>query len=147
MVLCSSLFGTLVFLGVRRTMSARERERTLVFGVIPRLYTGLYATPGPLLAAPPAFNPHRQKYENYRPKNKMNTARRRRRRDNKLTNQLFFQLWSGLVIQKPWGCTRGCDAQALAQALKMRQFHTSACTRLYHGLCDPQKFNCCPTLY
>ena len=88
-------------------------------GVIPRLYTGLYATPGPPLAAPPAFNPHRQKYENYRPKNKMNTARRRRRRrDNTLTNQLFFQLWSGLVIQKPWGCTRGCDAQALAQALK-----------------------------
>ena len=66
----------------------------------------------------PAFNPHRQKYENDRPNNKINTARRRRRRDNNLTNQLFFQLWSGLVIQKPWGCTRGCDAQALAQALK-----------------------------
>ena len=28
LVLCSSLFGTLVFLGVRRTMSAREEERT-----------------------------------------------------------------------------------------------------------------------
>ena len=28
LVLCSSVFGTLVFLGVRRTMSAREEERT-----------------------------------------------------------------------------------------------------------------------
>ena len=83
----------------------------------------------------PASNPQRQKYENDRPNNKINTARRRRRRDNNLTNQLFFQLWSGLVIQNPWGCTRGCDAQALG----MRQFHTSACTRLYHVLCDPQK--------
>ena len=88
------------------------REEGVVRGVIPRLYTGLYATPGPFLAGPPAFNPHRQIYEHYRPHDKINTARRRRRRDNNLTNQLFFQLWSGLVIQKPWGCTRGCDAQA-----------------------------------
>ena len=67
------------------------------------------------------FQPtHTKHKKNYRPQNKINTARRRRRRDNNLTNQLFFQLWSGLVIQKPWGCTRGCDAQALAQALKMR---------------------------
>ena len=65
-----------------------------------------------------SFLPTQTKIRKLPPQNKRNTARRRRRRDNNLTNQLFFQLWSGLVIQKPWGCTRGCDAQALAQALK-----------------------------
>ena len=53
----------------------------VVFGVIPCLYNGLYATPGSLLAAPPVqpvppVDPKIKKtYKNYRPKHKINTAK------------------------------------------------------------------------
>ena len=53
LVLCSSLFGTLVFLS--DLINSISFGWGVVFGVIPRLYTGLYATPGPLLAAPSCF--------------------------------------------------------------------------------------------
>ena len=57
------------------------------------------------------------------------------------------KFWSRVVLQNH-GVVRGCcTTQAWAQPLKIRQFHTSACTRLCRGLYDLQKTKGCPTLF
>ena len=109
----------------------------VVFGVIPCLYHRLYATPGSLLAAP-SVRPFRP-YSSAAP-----GGRKKRPAEHEAPPP---KIWSRVVLQKPWGCARGCTAQALAQPLKIRQFHTSACTRLCRRLYNPQKTNDCPTLY